>query len=152
VPLSQDRAKYRVDKTSGARFPRGARQIHRIVDDSRRRHTIEVEQLIDAQTQDRQHVRVQFVQRPPGVVADDVIETALPAHRTGDDLRCQRPIAFVTEVRSHSRNGRWKLDAASGDCPQRMEGARACRRNHDAAKTKELRIVRKRRRVSVTMR
>ena len=99
VPLAERRCAARRSRTRWrSAFCAAPRQIHRVVHDRRRRHAIEVQQLVQAQAQDDEDVGVELAQRAFGEMLDQIIEAALPPQRAGDDFGGQRAVALVGQV------------------------------------------------------
>src|SRR5438105_4188131 len=98
MPLAEGRSQHPVHEPGRARLARHSREIHRIVYDGRCGHAIEVEELIEAQTEDRDDFGIQFGDAAPREMFDEVIEAALPTKSPGDDLRGERSVALVLEV------------------------------------------------------
>jgi hypothetical protein len=76
-----------VHKSACARLARRSRQIDGIVDDRRSRNTSQVEELIQTQAEDCDHLIIKFRDLAPREVFDEVIETSLPSQRTSNNLR-----------------------------------------------------------------
>ena len=93
-------------------LPARPRQIHRIVHDRRRRHARQVQQLIGAEAQDLDDLRIEPLDRPLREVADQMIERRPPALHAGRDLGGQRAVALVGERRARARDRGRQIGAA----------------------------------------
>jgi hypothetical protein len=97
MTLTKRRSQHRIHEARGARELRRPRQVHRIVDDGRSGHPIEVQDLKQAQSRDHEHGRIELRQRPSRHVLNEVIEPALPAKRSRHDRSREGAIAFLLQ-------------------------------------------------------
>ena len=67
---------------------------------SGRGHAVQMQQLVQAEAQDDQHVGVELSDGPACEVLDQMVEAALPAERAGHDFRGERANALVSEART----------------------------------------------------
>src|SRR5262245_33908770 len=95
--LTKHRSQDGVHEARCARLAGGSRQAHRVVDDGGGRNAIEMEQLKETQSEDREDLRVDLRQWPFGEVRDKVVEGPLPAQRARDDGGSERAVAVVGE-------------------------------------------------------
>jgi hypothetical protein len=58
---------------------------------------VEMQQLIEAQAEDGDDLRIELPDAPFRELLDEVIQAALPSQRTRDNLRGERSIALVLE-------------------------------------------------------
>ena len=130
VSLPHSRAKDGVHETCGAGFARRAREIHCIVDGGRCRNAGQVKDLIEAQSQQRHDLDVEPADRAARKVRDQVVDSAPPAERAGDDLGCQRAVPLVRQPLTTLRQRRWKVDAFVLDASKGGEGRRTGGCNH----------------------
>jgi len=91
-----------------------------------------MEDLIEAQLEDDDHVAIEFVERPPREVRDQVVDAALPAHGARDDVGGQRPVTFVLQVFAGSDECRRQLGASRSDRAKRLERRGSRRSGHGA--------------------
>jgi hypothetical protein len=102
----------RIYESGGALLSCAPRQINCIVHDGRRRHAIEMQELIQAEANDQQDVYVEFRNGTVGETLDEMVEAALPPQRAGHDVCRQRAIAVVGEVSARLNEGGGKINAA----------------------------------------
>ena len=132
VLLPERRAQHRVHESARAWLSRRAGQIHRIVHDRGCRHPIQVEQLIQAETQDGDDLRIELADAALREVLDEMVEAALPPQRAGDDLGSQRPIALVLEMLAAGVECRGQIGPAGCDCAKRVIRSGSRRGGHGA--------------------
>jgi hypothetical protein len=124
MALSDDASQHTVHESSGARLARQTGEVHRLVDGGRGRNAIEVQHLIQAETQDCDDLGVHLRQRAAGEMFDQEVEAALPAYRAGDDLHRQPTIALVVEIGAAAGECGREIDVARVDGPQDAERRR----------------------------
>ncbi len=112
VPLAQSGAQDGIHEPARARFSCRPRQSHRIVDDRRRRHTIEMKDLIEAQAQDVHDLDIELRKPPLREMLDQMVEAALPPQCAGDNLRRQRTVALIGELLATHVKRRGQIRAA----------------------------------------
>ena len=106
MALAHDGAEHGVDKTRGARLVRRACEVDRVVHHGRGRHAVQVEQLIDRQTQDDADLDVERLEGTTRERAADMVERALPAQRAQDDIGREGAVAVFREANEESGFGR----------------------------------------------
>ena len=130
MPFAQHRSQHRVHEAGRARLASRARQIDRIVDDRGRGDAIEVQQLIQAQLQDHEHVGIDPLHLAVCEVFDEVFDGALPAHGAGHDLDGERTVTLVLQVRTAARQRGGQVGTVAADRAQRVVRRGARRRDH----------------------
>ena len=133
VPLPRNRPQHGVDEPVRASLARTPRQLHGIVDHRRCGHAREVQQLIGAETQDLDDLRVETLDWPLRDVADHVVERRPPALHARGDFRGQGAVALVGERRTSAGYRGRQVRTASGDGEEDLVGGDARRRDHGAA-------------------
>jgi hypothetical protein len=101
-----------VDEPACAPLARPLCQIHRVVHNGGSRDTREVQQLVDAEPKDVDHLGVQFLEGASSEVDDQVIECGAPALDAGADVGGERTIAIVLQRAARMRDGRREISAA----------------------------------------
>jgi hypothetical protein len=89
-----------------------------------------MQELIETQTQDVNDVFVNLRQRPGGEVLDEMVEAALPAKRSGDDVGRKRAVSLIWHMLPAVGERGGKVDSFVGDGAERTIGRNARRRSH----------------------
>jgi len=95
MALTNDGSQHAIHETAGARLSRRSRQVYGIVDGGGGRYAIEVEDLIEAEAEDRDHLGIELAETTSGEMLDQVVKAALPSQRAGHNFRRERPVAIV---------------------------------------------------------
>jgi hypothetical protein len=111
-----------IHESRGAGLSRLASQIDRIIHDGGGGHTIQMQELIETQTQDVNDVFVNLRQRPGGEVLDEMVEAALPAKRSGDDVGRKRAVSLIWHMLPAVGERGGKVDSFVGDGAERTIG------------------------------
>ena len=98
TPIAQRRAQYRVDKPCGLWLPCISREIDGVVDHGGGWYPIQMQELVEAEAEDVEHIAVNGGQRSPREMFDQNVEAAPPAFGTRHDLRCECAVAFVGQL------------------------------------------------------
>ena len=133
MTLAQRCAQDGIDEATCARFPGRSRQIDRIVHDSGSGYATEMEELIKTQSEDGEYFAVECRDASTGEMFNEVIETSLPANGAGDNLRGERSVPFVAEVRATGVERRRQIGAAARHRTNRMVRSGPRRSRHESA-------------------
>ena len=93
-----------------------------------------MQELVQAQSQDVQHIPVDFRDRPRCEVLGEMIEVSLPAQRTGDDLGREGAVALVGKMTTALHERRRQVGTFLGNRPERVIGRGTGGRGHGLAK------------------
>ncbi len=130
-PAPSDAPQHGVDEPGCAALARLPHQVHRIVDDGRGGHAVEVEQLVGARAEGRRGPRgSRRAERRPPCAAMTRVERAAPPDRAGDDFGRERAIARSSARRSRLARARRAGRSARRRRPEarrRPPGARGAR-------------------------
>ena len=114
VAVARDRSQHRVHQTTGAALSRPSRQLHGIINDGRGRYAGEIEQLVRAQPQDLEHLRIEPIDRALREMRNDMVERGLPALDACRDFGCERPVALVLQSGARVCDRRRQIGAPGG--------------------------------------
>ena len=90
-------AEHGVDESGRARLADPFDEPDRFVDRRRRGHPIEMQQLVGAESEHRQHLPIDARDRTIGGALDDMVQRGQPAERAARELGDQRPVSIVGE-------------------------------------------------------
>jgi hypothetical protein len=130
MSLSHRGAEYGIDETGRARLSRLSHEVYCIVNNGRGGDAVEVQKLIEAQSQDMDHIRVEFTEPPTRKMFDQIVDGALKAKRARDNFRRKRLVTLVDEVLAASCQRGWEVGPAVGDRAERMIRSDARRADH----------------------
>ena len=92
-PLTTQPPEHRIDECGGPCATRSLCRFHRLGDHRIGRHTIQLAELVCAQPQDIQHVRLEAGQARSGQAPDQMIEAAAQPEHTVDEFLGEPTIA-----------------------------------------------------------
>ena len=121
VSSARDRAQHGIHEATCALFARSFGEVDRIIHDGSRRNASQVEELIRAQPEDLDDLRVEAVQGTSGECDQHVVEGGTPTLDTRRDLGGQSHVALVGQAAAGQRDCGRKVRAAGGDRPQDFE-------------------------------
>ena len=130
MAVAERRAKHGIYEPRSALLPGAPGHIHRIVHDRRSRDAIEMEQLVEAESKNRQDVGVDLRQWPIGKVRGEKIEAPLPPQGAGQNLCSEGAVPFIGELRTRLDESRRKVNAVRGNRTKALKCRRARRRDN----------------------
>ena len=100
-----------VDEAGGTPLAGLPRELDGVVDNRGCRHTRQVEELIGAETEDVEDLRIEPVDRARGQFADQMVEGGPASLDTRRNLRRERAVAIVVQPDARRRDGRREVPA-----------------------------------------
>ena len=132
IPPARDRAQHRIHEAARTPFARPLREVDGIVHHGGRGHARQVEQLIGAESQDFENLRVEAIDSPFREFHDEVVEGIPPSLDSAGNFRRQRAIAFIGQARAGRRNRRREVGPSGRDGAKDVVRRKTRRRDHGA--------------------